>query len=161
MPVGLKLHVPLLAFAHFQRRAVENLERLRQCGRRQFRQRLVRQHQHGIAGQDGRVGVPFGVDRGLAPAERSRVHDVVVNQGKVVEQLNGVGPGKRGAWVSAAGLGTQQHQNRTQPLAAQIQQITLGGVESVRRTVECGPHEFLGQIIRVQAGQVVQLLHGG
>ena len=74
--MGLKLHVPLLAFADFQCRAVENLERLRQCGRRQFRQRLVRQHQHGIAGQDGRVGVPFGVDRGLAPAERSRVHKI-------------------------------------------------------------------------------------
>ena len=157
--MGFKFHVPLLAFADFQRGAVEYVKGSWNHVRRQFGQGLVGQYQHGISGEDGGVGIPPRVDGGLAAAQGRRVHDVVVDEGKIVEEFHGVCGGQCGTRVGSTGLGTQEHQHGAQPFAAQFQEIALGGVQPVGRAIQCGTREFVGQIVPIKLGKRFQLLH--
>ena len=86
---GLKIHVPLLAFADLGGRLAEAAQHRGQQGRRHVQEQLVGPHQHHVAAQDGHVGVPLLVHRGLAPTQGRLVHDVVVEQGEVVEDFGG------------------------------------------------------------------------
>ena len=77
----------------------------------------------GIPGEDGEVVVPFLVHGGMAAAEGRLVHDVVVHQGEIVEELYGEGRRQRLFPGSPAGLACRHDQHRSQPLAPQAHEV--------------------------------------
>ena len=86
---GFEIHIVLLAFADFDGHRIEAGENLRQHLGRVFAQQAVGADEHRIARQDGDVLSPFGEDGRVAPAHRRVVHDVVVQQREIMENLDG------------------------------------------------------------------------
>ena len=86
---GFEIHIVLLAFADFDGHRIEAGENLRQHLGRVFAQQAVGADEHRIARQDGDVLSPFGEDGRVTPAHRRVVHDVVVQQREIMENLDG------------------------------------------------------------------------
>ena len=129
---GFKIHVPLLAFADLGGRLAEAGEDAREQHRRHVQEQLVGPHQHHVAGEDGDVGVPLFVHGGLAAAQGGLVHQVVVEEGEVVEDFGGQGGLEDAAELVGEEVGTEQREQRADALAAQAHDVADGGVEGFR-----------------------------
>ena len=148
----LEVHVLLLALADLQGVSAEQFEDHGIAGHQ-----LVGLHQHGITAQDGGVHAPLRMHGGLPPAQGGGVHDVVVHQGEVVEELDAQGGVERPVRIATEELATQERGRRTNPLGGQVQQVGHGRVEAVDRK---GPAPGL-QALLDPGAVFVQDLHVG
>ena len=83
----------------------------------QVPQRQVRGYAHGVAGHE-RLGLaPYGPQRGAVATHLVAVLYVVVDQRKVVDQLQGGGGGDGAGRMTASGLAGEQAEGRTQHLS--------------------------------------------
>lgn len=155
---GLEIHVHLLAFAHLDGRAVEHIQqrRNRLCISG-LRQKTVGMDEHHIAAEDARVHVVFRVDGRLAPAQRRGIHDVVVHEREIVEQLDGSGGGQGGIQVVGEKLVAEQQQRGPDALAAEPQDVRTGFVQFAGR----GGEGILCEELTDAVEERGQFVHGG
>ena len=128
---GFEIEVILLAFAHFHRRLTENIDEVEDGFRvaLQFEKLLHGDHREGVAGEDGGVAVPFLIDGGLPAPHVSLVHDVVVDEGEVVQHLES-GRDVTGLFrVAIEHFGRDVHHLRAQPLTRLHQDVTNWVIE--------------------------------
>ena len=127
-----EIHVVLLSLAHLQRGIVEDAENTGQDGRVGLFEQTVGVNHHGIARKDGAVDTPFAVYGRFAAADGSIVHDVVVQQREVVENLHRRSTRQRTRHVVAEYVACHHGQQRPEPFAALTERIDNGLVKRIR-----------------------------
>jgi hypothetical protein len=78
----------------------------------------VRGGEERIAGVDRLSFTPSGPDRGAVATKQTPILDVVVNEGEVVEELDGGAKWRGGHRVAASGLAGQHRHRRPDEFAA-------------------------------------------
>ena len=150
-----EIHVVLLSLADAERHLVEEGHHLRQQVRRDAAEQAVGADQHGVARENGHVLPPACEDRGLAAPHGRVVHDVVVQQGEVVEHLDG-GGGRQGLLqVVGEQAAREHHEHRSQPLATPGERVADGCVEPFGFSREFG----LRQVILNDGEELLVVLH--
>ena len=96
---------------------------------------LIGQHQHGVARQDGLVGIPTAMYRLMAATQVGIVHQVVVQQGVVVVGFNTTGWHENVLGVFAPEVIAKQHQHRADALATKREYILDRIIERCRLSV--------------------------
>ena len=84
---------------------------------------VVGEHQHTVARKDGGIGVPLLVNGFMTTAKIGIVHQVVVQQGIVVISLQSDGVHQDFLRVFLEYVVAQEHQNRTNALASERENI--------------------------------------
>jgi len=130
----LEVHVVLLAFAHFDGCLVEAGEDLVEAGAGLGKEVGPGEGEHGVAGEDGGVLVPFAVDGGLAAADGGTVHEVVVEEGEVVEDFDADGGLAHLAVVAAEHAVGGHEEEGAYAFAAEVEGVFDGLVELERLT---------------------------
>ena len=118
----------LLTFAHLERHLAklgENLLRVGFIGAQCILERL---DEHGVARKQRDVGVPFVVNGLQTATQRRLVHDVIVNQGEVMENLSGHCRCEAFVDVATKHLARKQCQGRTHPLTLLAHRIIYRSV---------------------------------
>ena len=103
---------------------------------RLFEEILPGKDVHSVAGKDGGVFVPFAVDGGLAAPYGRAVHQVVVEQGEVVEYFDADGCIACLLYVAPQEVGGGEEQRRAYAFAAQGEGVFDRLVEFGRGAVE-------------------------
>ena len=125
----LEVHVEGLAFVDVHGTLVECLEHRAEGGVGDLGDELCGKGEHGVAGEDGGVLVPAGVDGRAAAAQIGAVHDVVVQQGEVVEDFDAECGVECGGGICAEGFGSHECEHGTEALAAAVEGVDDGLVE--------------------------------
>ena len=110
-----------------------------------MRHALIRQHEHGVAGEYGGVGVPTAVYGLVSAAQVGVVHEVVVQQGVVMVSLKRTGGHENAFGVVLEEVVGKEHEYGAYAFAAHRQHILYGYVKRlrlavVRNVVEKGIH---------------------
>jgi len=106
-------------------------------------QQAVGLDHHRIARQDGHILTPLGIDRGLATAQQGVVHDIVVQERKVVEHLD-CRSRRQGALVVVGKERIGKHQQHgAQALTAPLHRVADWDIKQLR----LGRHLHLCQVI--------------
>ena len=70
---------------------------------------------------------------GLPSAQGGGIHDVVVHQGEVVEELDPQRGVERPVRIATEELATQERSRRSHPLGGQVQQVGHGRIKTIVR----------------------------
>jgi len=129
---GLEVHVVLLTFADFPAGLFKGVEYFVEIGVGLLDEVAPGEDIHSVARQDGGVFVPFAVDGGLAATDGRLVHEVVVEQGEVVEHLDADGVVVSLFDVGIEEVGGGEEEKGAYPFAAQGKGVGYGIVELAR-----------------------------
>ena len=119
----LELHVDVLAFVDADGHCVKCVEHRAEHRVGHHGDGRRGEREHGVAGEDVGVDVPFGVDRLAAAAHVAVVHHVIVKEREVMKHLDAGGGVEGVGGVASEGLGGHQHQGGAQTFAAAVQGI--------------------------------------
>ncbi|OPZ80809.1 MAG: hypothetical protein BWY77_00913 [bacterium ADurb.Bin431] len=124
-----ELLVQRLPFTDIEDGAAESAQDGGQVAAIHPRQQGIAQDQEGVSGEDGDIFVPAVVDGWPAAAKFIMVHDVIMDQGEVVDHLDGEGTIQGLLRVSADGLAGKQQQTGPELLARLGEGIAHGVVK--------------------------------
>ena len=88
---ALEVHIELLSLANLQGCLGEDFKDGGEHGCRTLHHALIGQHEHGVAGENGLVGIPLPVHGGMSAAQVGIVHEVVVEKSVVMISLQSHG----------------------------------------------------------------------
>src|SRR4026207_797516 len=86
-----KIHIQLLSLANFKRSIKKKIQYTAALFLFAFCHLLNRLYKQGVTGKNGCVAVPLFMNRLLCPSGWRLVHNIIMQQRKVVEHLNGKG----------------------------------------------------------------------
>ena len=126
---GLKLHVELLSFIDLVGRHQEGFEHVLQLVGLTGSDPAESLQQHGVAREDGLIGIPLPMHRLMTAPHVGIVHQVVVQQGEVVIGLQSEGLRHNAQGVVLEEVVGQQHQYGAHTLATDGQHILDGFIQ--------------------------------
>ena len=131
----LEVHVILLSLTYFKSRLREQVEHRFELCRVTLRHALVGKHQHGVARQYRRVGVPFLVYGLMSAPQVGVVHKVVVQKRVVVVGLYGACRHYDVLRIVPEQFVCEHHENRTYAFPADRQHISYRLIQCLRLPV--------------------------
>ena len=129
---ALEIHIVLLPLADPDGHIRKHGEQLRQHGLVALRKQTVGPNHHRIARKNRHIVVPARMHGRLAPTHVRTVHDVVVQQREIMENLYGHRGRLRSVDPSAESRAGHQQGDRPDPLAALLERISDRLVQQAR-----------------------------
>ena len=127
-----EFHIHLLPFADLACDLVERGQDTRQVLVFGLQEVFIRKNEHDIARQDSRIFPEQRVYGRFAPTQGRCIHDIVVYQGEVVEDFDGVGQGQGLFYIGPVQPIAEHGHSRAQALTAQLQDIVDGCIQTLR-----------------------------
>jgi len=124
----LEIVIVDLPFTDFDNAVGENLANSLQIGRVRAQQTAIGERQQTVAGQQRDIGIPLAMNRGPAASRRVTIHDVVMNQSKIMHQFDGSSSWQCLFGVSVQSFAGEQNEYGPEPFAIALHRVTNGRI---------------------------------